>query len=64
MERVALTVTGHVRSLYTESGQSPKGPSARHDAEGTLELSPELEPGLIDIVRGARAAGIGRLNWR
>ena len=49
MERVALTVIGHVRSPYTESGQIPKGPSARHDAEGTLELSPELEPGLTDI---------------
>jgi tRNA-Thr(GGU) m(6)t(6)A37 methyltransferase TsaA len=49
MERVALTVIGHVRSPYTESAQIPKGPTARHDAEGTLELAPELEPGLTDI---------------
>jgi tRNA (adenine37-N6)-methyltransferase len=49
MERVALSVIGHVRSPYRESAQIPKGPCARHDAEGTLELSPELEPGLTDI---------------
>ena len=49
MERVDLTVIGHVRSPYTESAQIPKGPAARHDAEGTLELAPELEPGLTDI---------------
>ncbi len=49
MERVALTIIGRVRSPFTDSAQIPKGPSARHDAEGTLELLPELEPGLTDI---------------
>jgi tRNA (Thr-GGU) A37 N-methylase len=49
MQRVALTVIGHVRSPFTDSAQIPKGPSARHVAEGTLELLPELEPGLTDI---------------
>jgi tRNA (adenine37-N6)-methyltransferase len=49
MERVALTIIGHVRSPYTESAQVPKGPSARHDALGTIELDPALEAGLTDI---------------
>ncbi len=49
MERVALTVIGYVRSPYTDNAQIPKGPSARHDAEGTLDLLPELEVGLTDI---------------
>ena len=49
MERVALTVIGRVRSPYTESAQIPKGPSARHDAEGTIEVDPALEAGLTDI---------------
>jgi tRNA (adenine37-N6)-methyltransferase len=40
---------GTIRSPFTESGQIPKGPGARHDAEGVLELSPELEAGLTDI---------------
>ena len=44
-----MTVIGHVRSPFTQSAQIPKGPSARHDAEGTLDLLPELEPGLTDI---------------
>jgi tRNA (adenine37-N6)-methyltransferase len=49
MERVALAAIGHIRSPYTETGQIPKGPTARHVAEGTIELEPELEPGLTDI---------------
>lgn len=40
---------GTIRSPYTETGQIPKGPGAEHDAEGTLELNPDLEPGLADI---------------
>jgi tRNA-Thr(GGU) m(6)t(6)A37 methyltransferase TsaA len=40
---------GHVRSPYQDRSQVPKGPCAEHRAEGTLELSPELEPGLADI---------------
>jgi tRNA-Thr(GGU) m(6)t(6)A37 methyltransferase TsaA len=40
---------GVVRSPYQDRAQIPKGPGAEHRAEGTLELRPELEPGLQDI---------------
>jgi len=40
---------GKVRSPYTETSQIPKGPDARHDAEGVLEILPEFERGLADI---------------
>ena len=40
---------GVVRSPYQDRAQVPKGPGAEHRAEGTLELRPELEPGLADI---------------
>jgi tRNA (adenine37-N6)-methyltransferase len=40
---------GVVRSAYTETSQIPKGPEARHDAEGVLEILPEFERGLADI---------------
>lgn len=40
---------GIVRSSYTESAQIPKGPGAQHDAEGSLDILPELEAGLTDI---------------
>ena len=40
---------GHVRSPYQESKEIPKGLGATHDAEGVLELDPELEAGLTDI---------------
>lgn len=40
---------GVVRSHYEDKAQIPKGPGAEHRAEGTLELWPELEPGLQDI---------------
>lgn len=40
---------GFVRSPYADRSQIPKGPGAEHRAEGTLELRPEMEPGLQDI---------------
>jgi tRNA (adenine37-N6)-methyltransferase len=40
---------GLVRSPYQDRSQVPKGPCAEHRALGTLELRPELEPGLVDI---------------
>jgi tRNA-Thr(GGU) m(6)t(6)A37 methyltransferase TsaA len=46
---IEMRPIGHVRSPYAETAQIPKGPCARHDAEGTLELRPELEGGLADI---------------
>ena len=46
---ITLHPLGTVRSPFTESSQIPKGPGARHDAEGVLEIRPELEAGLADI---------------
>jgi len=40
---------GVIRSPYTETSQIPKGPGAKHDAEGVLELLPEYEAGLKDV---------------
>jgi tRNA-Thr(GGU) m(6)t(6)A37 methyltransferase TsaA len=40
---------GVVRSPYRDRSEVPKGPGAEHRAEGTLELRPDLEPGLQDI---------------
>lgn len=40
---------GFVRSPFTETSQIPKGCGAKHDAEGVLEILPELEQGLTDI---------------
>lgn len=40
---------GFVRSPYSETKQIPKGLGAKHEAEGTLEILPEFEPGLGDI---------------
>lgn len=40
---------GFVRSPFTDTAQVPKGAGAKHVAEGTLEILPELEEGLTDI---------------
>jgi tRNA-Thr(GGU) m(6)t(6)A37 methyltransferase TsaA len=40
---------GSVRSPYRDTKEIPKGLGARHDAEGTLQILPEFEPGLKDI---------------
>ena len=40
---------GFVRSPYREKSAIPKGPDARHDAEGALEILPEFTRGLRDI---------------
>jgi tRNA-Thr(GGU) m(6)t(6)A37 methyltransferase TsaA len=40
---------GFIRSPYRETSAIPKGPGARHDAEGAIELLREFEPGLKDI---------------
>lgn len=46
---IVLNPIGTVRSPYTDGARIPKGPGARHEAEGVLEIRPELEPGLTDI---------------
>ena len=46
---ITIDPIGVVRSPYTDKAQIPKGPGAQHDAEGTLEIRPDLEAGLTDI---------------
>jgi tRNA-Thr(GGU) m(6)t(6)A37 methyltransferase TsaA len=40
---------GYVRSPYGEAREVPKGLGTKHNAEGILEINPELELGLTDI---------------
>ena len=40
---------GYVRSPYEESREVPRGLGTKHNAEGILEIDPELEIGLTDI---------------
>ena len=40
---------GYVRSPYKNTQEVPKGLGAKHEAEGVLEILPELETGLTDI---------------
>lgn len=40
---------GHVVSPYKDVSDIPKGLGAKHQAEGFLEIRPELEAGLTDI---------------
>ncbi|HEX2832376.1 MAG TPA: tRNA (N6-threonylcarbamoyladenosine(37)-N6)-methyltransferase TrmO [Thermoanaerobaculia bacterium] len=40
---------GYIRSGFSETSQIPKGAFAKHDADGVLEILPELEEGLTDI---------------
>ena len=44
-----MTPIGVVRGPYRDVSEIPRGPGAEHNAEGTLELRPDLEPGLADI---------------
>jgi tRNA (adenine37-N6)-methyltransferase len=40
---------GYVRSPFKTAQEVPKGLGAKHEAEGTLEILPQFEPGLTDI---------------
>lgn len=40
---------GFASTPYTSTKQIPKGPGAKHDAEGLLKILPEFEAGLKDI---------------
>jgi tRNA-Thr(GGU) m(6)t(6)A37 methyltransferase TsaA len=46
---VTLQPIGYVGSPYQQTSEVPRGLGARHDAEGTLNILPEFEPGLLDI---------------
>jgi tRNA-Thr(GGU) m(6)t(6)A37 methyltransferase TsaA len=45
----SLRPIGYVRSPYETTQDVPKGLGTKHQAEGTLEILPEFETGLIDI---------------
>src|SRR5258708_5998254 len=40
---------GFVSSPYKTGSEIPKGPGARHEADGSLKILPKFEPGLTDI---------------
>ena len=40
---------GFVSSPYQNTSEVPKGPGAKHEADGVLSILPEFEPGLTDI---------------
>ena len=40
---------GWIRSPFTYTAEIPTGPGTRHEAEGALEVLPELESGLTHI---------------
>lgn len=44
-----MTPVGVLHTPFTETSQIPKGPDARHDAEGIIEVDAALEAGLQDI---------------
>jgi len=46
---LSMRPIGYVRSAYRDVREIPKGLGAKHEAEGTLEIQPEFEPGLLDI---------------
>lgn len=46
---VSMEPIGYVRSPYKDTREIPKGPGAKHEAEGVLEIRAEFETGLTDI---------------
>lgn len=40
---------GQARTPYHNTKEIPKGPGAKHEAEGVLEILPEFEAGLLDV---------------
>jgi tRNA-Thr(GGU) m(6)t(6)A37 methyltransferase TsaA len=46
---IKFTPIGHVRAPFTEAKQVPRGPGAKHEAEGALEIDEEFATGLQDI---------------
>jgi tRNA (adenine37-N6)-methyltransferase len=45
----AMKPIGTVRSPFASAAEIPTGMGARHEAEGVLEILPELEAGLTDL---------------
>jgi tRNA (adenine37-N6)-methyltransferase len=49
MDEWKMRPIGYMRSSYADTKQVPKGLGATHTMEGTLEILPEFEKGLLDI---------------
>ena len=49
MTPITMQPIGYVRSGYRDKAQIPKGPDARHEADGVLEILPAFAEGLQDI---------------
>ena len=46
---IPMSPIGVMRTPHTDTKQIPKGPGAKHEAEGVIELDPRFEAGLLDI---------------
>src|SRR3954470_4013216 len=46
---VSMRPVGYMRSRFRDTKEIPKGLGAKHETEGTLEILPEFEPGLLAI---------------
>jgi len=49
MDEWKMRPIGYIRSSYTDTKQVPKGLGTKHTLDGTLEVLPEFEEGLLDI---------------
>ena len=46
---VAMTAIGTARTPFGTTSEIPKGPDAKHDADGIIEIAPAFAAGLQDI---------------
>jgi tRNA (adenine37-N6)-methyltransferase len=46
---LSMQPIGYIRSPYSNTRDIPKGLGVKHEAEGTLDILPQFEPGLKDI---------------
>ena len=46
---VTLTAIGTMRTPFGKTAEIPKGPDARHEEDGVIEIDPTYEAGLQDI---------------
>lgn len=49
MQIWTVSPIGFIRSPFTQTSQVPRGPGAKHEEEGALDVLPEFEAGLKDI---------------
>jgi tRNA-Thr(GGU) m(6)t(6)A37 methyltransferase TsaA len=48
-ETISMKPIGYARTPFSDTKEVPKGLGAKHEEEGSLEILPEFEPGLMDI---------------